>query len=172
MCACFCGACLFRMSRYSDSNTYCLSSIPYNTSIAWKVTLCKSRKNKSWSKFFRLLNCILRDRNRGAVVFKIVYSREWSLISASTTPDENILLVLFVKIKSSKVDDVLPIRVGDLIKFLRPYTSSKSLKWPPSLGRLLLKSPTQITSFEKVVTTSNNLLSSNFHWDVGIDGGL
>ena len=87
-----------------------------------------SRKNKSLSKFFRLLNCILRDRNRGAVVFRKVYIRELSLISASTTPDENNLLELFVKIKSSKVDDVLPIRVGDLIKFLRPYTSSKSFR--------------------------------------------
>ena len=38
-----------------------------------------------------LLTQIFRDRNLGAESFKIVYTREWSLIETSTTPDDSIL---------------------------------------------------------------------------------
>lgn len=78
----------------------------------WKGILCKLCKNKFWLKFLRFFSCILWDFNCGVVVFRIVYIRKWLLMLVFIMFDENIFFELFVKIKLSKVDDVLFIWVG------------------------------------------------------------
>ena len=165
------------MSRYNDSKAWILSSTSSNKSIMWKGAECKSRRNYSWLKFFIPRKQILRERDCGVEARKTVYTREWSLICVSTTPDVRILLLLFVRIKLRSVADVFAFRVADLITLCRLKMSNKSKRSRPSYGgmsgfiRSALRSPAKITSLVSAVAASNYAESSYFHCSFSTEGG-
>ena len=87
-----------------------------NRSIMEKGAISRSCINLSWLKFFRLRKHIFRERDLGAKDRNTVKSSEWSLISASTTPDAKVLVLSLVAARSSGVSVVTVLRVALVIK--------------------------------------------------------